>query len=959
MEYAAASQQSNAGMAILLFLFIYATSVLRARSPAAFPATIVMSLLSFQAVNFSVMNGAASTIPQLLYSMAAFGVGLAICFVINVLFFPTFSDVQWAMRDVLITSEKALKLIVKSYMLEATPEDVLERKRVVSSMRGQIGMVSRALEQSQYEIRYSILTNSELRDNVFGPLRRMATHLSSVETALSSGEIADLSKHPLFKERFSAPLAEPLQKSSRQISIAVEHVSAVIAPDRKRKVDRAQSEPSVLRTSAQAGQSEEVPLNDSTRGEESVVINITEASEESAPKRTFSGAPDEVALCTVVLSEAMTSFEERQLAFMRDLLKSDEQNGNAKVDEMYEQILEVNFFVLALREYVAELRTIHREALTLWMNRKRTLHMPAVFDSWRGISPTRKPKTEEDTNLKSDQTRKAPEPHSSRANQQFNDMPTDSEDGDALEFKQEGSRGPSPSSNGDQTERSETPAPKDSHINDADHQKLKLGLFVIKVLQFLASQQSIYAFKAATCVTIVCFILFYERAFFVAWGLQSTVITIIVTGGPVLGQTYTSFVYNLIGCVVGNLWSFVSFVAWKQVAPLNGQAQVNPYGFSLMVVLLGLVFFHFFLNTKFATLGLLTLLSFAIPAAGQYTSISQPGPLLYFYRQLAAVSMAVTFVLVFNVMIFPNLARVQLRESMSRILGQLQEMHTEMLRLAFSCYYEINQAENQTAQEISAHDDNGHTAHQKQKGDPGSESTTLFEPSPPPPEKRKRAKEETFAKLLDMGRHNSVAIAQLEPLLLYASTEPRLAGPLQISKYREIISGMQSFLDRTGSCLGFIGPHGFSRHVASNSETVRAARREMSGIVGLRLFVYAAALLHRQPLPYYLPRATEARDKLLSLYIKHTRLPILLVSSDVPLLADAETEEQGEDNEIGVTPEPQHHRRTIEEERTAFYSYALALRQLCHDLDRMESPFKKLFGEVGRPFKIVEKPKEE
>ncbi|KAI8809835.1 hypothetical protein BJ742DRAFT_212820 [Cladochytrium replicatum] len=839
IEFVAASHKSEPGMVILLFMFTYLTSLLRARYPPSFTATIVMSLLIFQAVNSSVMSDGASTIPQLLYYMAAFGIGILICFLVNTLFFPTFSDVQWALRDMLISSGKALNLILKSYILESTTEDVIERKKVVSALRTQLGMVSSALDQSEYEFRFSILTNSELRNSLFRP------------------------------RHFSAPLADPLNSSVRQISVAVEQVAAVISPDRKQTdedIDRDQTEPSLLRSNTSNNiRSEDVPLSRMDAPLSSVVIDVSEAhSEEESPSREYSNDPGKIARCAQVLSEAMANFEERQMNFMKDLLESDPEAVNPLIDETYEQIVEANFFVLALREYVAELKTIHHEALADWIYRKRKLHLPAIFSSWFSYLSKfiRRNRIDQPKDLEAHRSID----HAAIEPLPYDGLTTDSEDWDAT------------INSGTSTAIAAKLPPRSLQEGQSyapqrlDHptltdprwriQKRSLGLKFIMFLESLLSTPSVYAFKVATVITLVTLILLYERAFFVAWGLQSTVIIIFVTCGPVLGQTYSSFFYFLVGCVIGNLLSYVSFIVWKLVPPVSGQAQVNPYGFCFMVLIIGLIFFHVFLSTPYSSFGLLTLVSFAIPAAGQYTNIVQPGPLLYFYRQLAAVAMAVTFVLIFNVIIFPNLARHQLRAKMSHILGHLQELHTEILRFAFSYYADPADT---TANSLSVQTDLA-------TADPSSSS------SPPQPTQPQRhhhrhhyPPELTYASLLNTVRRNAVSISQLSPLLTHAAVEPRLAGPLETSDYREIITGLQSFIDRTGTCLSCIGPKGFSISIASSSPEVRKARRELSGVVGLRLYVYAAALLHKQPLPYYLPSARAARDHVFSLYVQRGR----------------------------------------------------------------------------------------
>jgi len=117
---------------------------------------------------------------------------------------------------------------------------------------------------------------------------------------------------------------------------------------------------------------------------------------------------------------------------------------------------------------------------------------------------------------------------------------------------------------------------------------------------------SVFALKTATGALIFAMLLFAEttRQFFINYGLQVGVLTLVVSISPTLGQTLLTFVLQVAGSGTGYLWGVALLEMFRGV----GGYAFNPYG---MIALLGAsampLMYLIYFEPKFFVFALLAL----------------------------------------------------------------------------------------------------------------------------------------------------------------------------------------------------------------------------------------------------------------------------------------------------------------------------------------------------------------
>ncbi|TFK74268.1 hypothetical protein BDN72DRAFT_760046 [Pluteus cervinus] len=120
----------------------------------------------------------------------------------------------------------------------------------------------------------------------------------------------------------------------------------------------------------------------------------------------------------------------------------------------------------------------------------------------------------------------------------------------------------------------------------------------------------------------------------------------------------------------------------------------------------------------------------------------------------------------------------------------------------------------------------------------------------------------SIQEFMAMELHLQIKLIELQGLLAQAQHEPRLKGPFPVALYRNILTSLQTILDKLHSM----------RCVTTREECVRQdfivpvnkERREMVGNIILSFSLLASAFLLKAPLPPYLPPAEKARERLVN-----------------------------------------------------------------------------------------------
>ncbi|KAJ3266401.1 hypothetical protein HDU77_001012 [Chytriomyces hyalinus] len=409
---------------------------------------------------------------------------------------------------------------------------------------------------------------------------------------------------------------------------------------------------------------------------------------------------------------------------------------------------------------------------------------------------------------------------------------------------------------------------------------------LVTLKNLFLSPPSIFGLKLATAAVCFLMILYSQPSVFQQWSFGGSFMTILVAISPSLGQTYMSLPVQIVATTLG------ASIAYGGVSAFGRD---GAYGLTGFAAILGVPFFYLMLNNfTFFILSLLTLLSFSnyvIISFANRNNPRFPSPDVSLYRGVAVTSSALTFSLIFTLVLYPTLSRHVLRHRMFEIFRD------------FSIYYRkiivstVNVPEDSNAI-ISIHPEDND--------------------------------------IKDTRDNILLKLASLEPLMAFAAVEPRLAGKFPVAKYRAVITNMYTFVDRVEALRVSGGDAPFDANVRKflNFGVLGETRIEMQQTIRILGYIYASVMLTKQRLPPSLPNASKARDKLLQAFV-------LIIMNHVHHVYPPETDPLADmpfDKE-GVLA-------TLNTEKwLRLLSFSASAREVSNELDRFGVLMKDIFGE--------------
>ncbi|EIN11240.1 hypothetical protein PUNSTDRAFT_61905 [Punctularia strigosozonata HHB-11173 SS5] len=171
----------------------------------------------------------------------------------------------------------------------------------------------------------------------------------------------------------------------------------------------------------------------------------------------------------------------------------------------------------------------------------------------------------------------------------------------------------------------------------------------------------------------------------------------------------------------------------------------------------------------------------------------------------------------------------------------------------------------------------------------------------------------SISEFMAMELHLQIQLIEMQGLLAQTAHEPRLKGPFPIQLYRNILTSLQTILDKLHSM----------RCVTTREECIRRdfivpvnkERREMVGNIILYLSVLSSTFRLKAPLPPYLPPAAQSQER----------------------LVDAIRE-----LEVVKNREVKGSRQLL------FFAYALTMKGVIHELDYLGKTLQDAFGVIGQ-----------
>ncbi|KAJ3217369.1 hypothetical protein HDU67_008071 [Dinochytrium kinnereticum] len=324
--------------------------------------------------------------------------------------------------------------------------------------------------------------------------------------------------------------------------------------------------------------------------------------------------------------------------------------------------------------------------------------------------------------------------------------------------------------------------------------------FLSNVTTFLLRKESIYGLKCACAVLLYELVLFNQTSWYRTWYLQASFLTFLVAVGPSVGQTNLTFVINLLGAVLGYSFAYLALTAFG-----TGPNRFNKvcygwwgcrddflpqHGLWISAVIFSIPMIHIQLNSKLSVLGLLSLLSFSTSILGSWGNRNNPfydNPWHRYYKLLASAAMAISFALIFTLVVYPNLARERLRLSVSSILRRLNALYTQVLATAYA-------------------------------------PTDVHSPASAPV----ATMHEIHALHLELYR----ALLGLDELMLFSAVEFRISGPFRWQTYRGIVGRMKAVHERLGSAMSIVGDRPFDPYVRKLlSDSLRKSKRDLQTVI--------------------------------------------------------------------------------------------------------------------------------
>ncbi|KAI8841030.1 hypothetical protein BJ741DRAFT_595084 [Chytriomyces cf. hyalinus JEL632] len=339
-----------------------------------------------------------------------------------------------------------------------------------------------------------------------------------------------------------------------------------------------------------------------------------------------------------------------------------------------------------------------------------------------------------------------------------------------------------------------------------------IGARLTALKNVFLSSPSIFGLKLSTAMLCFLMVLYTQPVIFQQWSMSGAFVSILVAISPSLGQTYLSLPIQIVATTLG------SSIAYGGVCAFGRD---GAYGLTGFAALLGVPFYFLMLsNIQFLVLGLLTLLSFSNFVVLSFINRANPravSPDVSLYRGVAVTSIALSFSLIFTLVLYPTLARNALRQRLFEIFGDFRNYHGKIVTSA------LRAPENMSLEDSDIKDTRDNILSQ---------------------------------------------LASLEPLMTFAAIEPRLAGKFQSAKYRAVILHMRTFLDRLEALRVSSGDAPFDSSVRKflNFGLLGEARTEMQQTVRILMHIFASSMLTKQKLPS-LPDASKVRNKLFQAFI--------------------------------------------------------------------------------------------
>ena len=339
--------------------------------------------------------------------------------------------------------------------------------------------------------------------------------------------------------------------------------------------------------------------------------------------------------------------------------------------------------------------------------------------------------------------------------------------------------------------------------------KVKLRFSTWSFLHNLQGFEVRFAFKVTLVAALLSVPAWLEQSqdWWNAYESWWTVVTVWLMMHPRVGGTFQDLTVRVFYAAIGATWAGFAYTAGKG----------NSYVMAVFAALFMIPMLHRFTQSSHPRSGVVGCISFTVVSLGLYTEGGKPSTVIYVWTRGVAFVVGVVAALLVNWILWPFVARHELRKSLSAMM-----LHSAILYRSVVARY-IYYTEGQ---------------------EPGPEDVARSEML----EGRLREGFVRIRQLMELTRH-----------------EIRLRAPFDPLPYSALVDACERFYEylvEVRQSSVYFQPH----MLASSSSAATALmgpRRDAVAVILMDLYILACALRNDHPVPRYLPSAAAARQRLL------------------------------------------------------------------------------------------------
>ncbi|KAG0360038.1 hypothetical protein BG005_011645 [Podila minutissima] len=390
-------------------------------------------------------------------------------------------------------------------------------------------------------------------------------------------------------------------------------------------------------------------------------------------------------------------------------------------------------------------------------------------------------------------------------------------------------------------------------------------------MQPLKSDEVKFGFKMAAALTFIGLWswLDWDNSYLATDRGQWAMMTVMAVLSPTVGATFSVSAMRIIGTLIGSSWALLTYLAYP----------MNPYVILAMMTILAFTVAFLMLESKHPLVGVIMMLSYSSVTFIRYLNDTDETIVHLFYKQAVTVIEGILIAVVMNSLLWPTLARRELRKEIAILIGRQGALFAELIN-KFLLEHQVRDVDSIINSESDSQSESQDSPFRHGSREPSANTTEGLEVAETPSKgDGPRGREDTsVSHLLHSESQNAndpdrlafqyvehqlqTKLIKISQLLELSASEPRLKEKFPMKLYKQIVQCCQNILDRMVSmrmAAQLLSPE--VRDLVTGP--VNYYRRDMVGALLLYFSVLSSSLASKTPLPPYLPSARMARLKVI------------------------------------------------------------------------------------------------